>query len=435
MSETKEYLFIAGDSKIFLTRDEDDGIVSVTVNGETFKSESDLEKFNDSETYLESENPLLKFARSRLVTFYKGQFESERENLLILSGAGTSKGIGKKVKGVLVSELWDICSDDFSDEMFKKVCATVNYDNNGGNIETLLSRIQLYLEINGNESIEVEGEEEGEDETLELKEIVSIIENKIKNKCTLELPENSPHKQLLEKITKRKNSSPRVRIFTTNYDTLFEQAANDINGVLIDGFSFTNPRTFSGRNFDYDIVRRENSRLSEDEDFVERVIHLYKLHGSVNWGRQSNNVVIGQDVDDPLMIYPRSSKYESSYEQPYFEMMSRFQANLRKSNVTLLCIGFSFNDKHIVTAIFEALNQNPSFKLIIVNPSCGDGSNATFQKLIDEIALKSNRVIIIQEKFDSFAENFPEIKTYNRSDSSKDIHVHLDTNNDGSKSV
>ena len=54
------------------------------------------------------------------------------------------------------------------------------------------------------------------------------------------------------------------------------------------------------------------------------------------------------------MIYPKDSKYESSYEQPFFEMMARFQQSLRKENVMLVCIGFSFNDKHIVTVIQEA---------------------------------------------------------------------------------
>lgn len=81
------------------------------------------------------------------------------------------------------------------------------------------------------------------------------------------------------------------------------------------------------------------------------------------------------------MIFPKDSKYESSYEQPYFEMMSRFQQNLRNENVLLVCIGFSFNDKHLVTAITEALEQNPSFQLIVVNRSI-DQSSETFKPFL-----------------------------------------------------
>ena len=36
-----------------------------------------------------------------------------------------------------------------------------------------------------------------------------------------------------------------------------------------------------------------------------------------------------------LMIYPREAKYEDSYEQPFFEMMARFQRNLFKKILLL----------------------------------------------------------------------------------------------------
>ncbi|EPE00916.1 hypothetical protein [Capnocytophaga sp. oral taxon 336] len=69
--------------------------------------------------------------------------------------------------------------------------------------------------------------------------------------------------------------------------------------------------------------------------------------------------------DNHLIIYPSSEKYESSYEQPYFEMMSRFQQALRKEETLLIVIGFG--DKHIRNVVLEAVNQNPSFQLLIVN--------------------------------------------------------------------
>src|SRR5690606_29025258 len=97
---------------------------------------------------------------------------------------------------------------------------------------------------------------------------------------------------------------------------------------------------FSGRYFDYDIVNRENSRIKQEESFVAKVFHLYKLHGSLNWERKNEDVILSEKTDNPLVIYPASEKYESSYEQPYFEMMSRFQQSLRKENTVLYVIGF-----------------------------------------------------------------------------------------------
>lgn len=56
----------------------------------------------------------------------------------------------------------------------------------------------------------------------------------------------------------------RAKIFTLNYDLLFEQAAAKGGYVVIDGFSFSMPRTFSGVYFDYDIVVRNRTKSSAD---------------------------------------------------------------------------------------------------------------------------------------------------------------------------
>ncbi len=212
----------------------------------------------------------------------------------------------------------------------------------------------------------------------------------------------------------RKQTSPRVKIFTLNYDTLFENAAQSSNAIIIDGFSYTMPRTFSGRYFDYDIVQREGSKLKEEDNFIQRVFHLHKLHGSINWETDivSGEVVINPETQDPLMVYPRDAKYEDSYEQPYFEMMARFQRSLRQNNDTLLiCIGYSFNDKHINSAIEEALNQNPGFRLAVIDPGINTGNSKMLE--LKNHALNSNRILMVSETFEDFADNYPEIQTYN----------------------
>lgn len=62
-------------------------------------------------------------------------------------------------------------------------------------------------------------------------------------------------------------------------------------------------------------------------------------------------------------------------------MMTRFQTALRLKNTTLVVIGFSFGDKHILSMINEALEQNPSFQLIIINyRNAGIYENDTFYK-------------------------------------------------------
>src|SRR5688500_5901098 len=112
---------------------------------------------------------------------------------------------------------------------------------------------------------------------------------------------------------------------------------------------------------------REKSRIKNEENFIAKVFHLYKIHGSINWEMASNQIIQSHNPKKPLMIFPKDTKYEHSYEKPFFEMMSRFQQCLRKENVLLISLGFSLSDKHLVTAIKEAVSQNPSFQILIIN--------------------------------------------------------------------
>jgi len=114
------------------------------------------------------------------------------------------------------------------------------------------------------------------------------------------------------------------------------------------------------------------------------------------------------------MVYPREAKYEDSYEQPFFEMMARFQRNLRLNDDTLLvCLGYSFNDKHINAAIEEAFNQNPGFRLAVIDPFFDNPNGSKLLQELKSKALETERIIMVSETFTDFASHFPEIQTYN----------------------
>ena len=93
-------------------------------------------------------------------------------------------------------------------------------------------------------------------------------------------------------------------------------------------------------------------------------------------------------------------------------MMSRFQQALRKENVLLIVIGFGFKDKHIQSAILEAVEQNPSFQLVIVDYN---GNESIDQKNLKDFfnpeTVKRN-VTIIFDKFKDFTQKYPENETY-----------------------
>ena len=345
---------------------------------------------------------------------YTSFFRKPFKNLLILTGAGASMDVG----GPSMATLWGKADEKYKisegdtvkENGFEIICNHVKHKYQDQNLETLLSKIEGTIQFNDDMDIKLNGKD------IKLSAIKKDLFDIIKINCSIQKPVNSinfPHKVLLEKLLQKKLTSPRVKVFTLNYDLLFEYASEEINAIMIDGFSFTFPRTFSGRFFDYDIVQREGSKLQEEDNFIQRVFHLHKLHGSINWERKGDKIIINENPEFPLMVYPREAKYEDSYEQPFFEMMARFQRNLRINNDTLLvCVGYSFNDKHINSAIEEALNQNPSFRLAIIDPGFDNATASESLKQIKSFALQTERILLVSETFTDFADNFPEIKTY-----------------------
>lgn len=337
--------------------------------------------------------------------FYNSIFKKSYRNLVVLTAAGTSLDNGKN-KGKTRLELWNFCKAEIDE--FKAIIMDIEnktfYKEN--DIEGLLSYIILCEKLDDSKKADII-----------LKK--TKLEEKIKVACSLELDKSTaPHINFLDKITARKSNDPRIQLFTTNYDTLFEQAAIDGGFVIIDGFSFTQPRKFSGRYFDYDIVNREKTRIKQEESFVSKVFHLYKLHGSINWEKDADKGIIQKDfADNPLIIYPAADKYESSYEQPYFEMMSRFQQALRQDNILLIVVGFGFQDKHIQNVVIEAVSQNPSFQLVIANYNTMDSIDVdTLKEFFEDIPSKKvkRKITIIFDKFKDFTDNYPENQIYSK---------------------
>ncbi|MDR1553531.1 MAG: SIR2 family protein [Prevotellaceae bacterium] len=386
---------MADDKKLILLQNNYSVAYTEGDNGQCFVSESEYKKANE-----DTRNPK-EIAESLKNKFYDTFLKKHYKHLVVLTAAGTSLDNGDK-SGKTRSELWIECQTEI--DAFKEKIADFGNKKfyNDKDIESLLSYVILFEKLDESQKTEIE--------TLR-----QALENKIKELCTLELDNSAPHKDFINKITARKNNDARVQLFTTNYDTLFEQAANKAGFVLIDGFSFTQPREFAGKWFDFDIVNREKTRLKQEESFISKVLHLYKLHGSLNWTKTKDKICQKDNAESPLIIYPASAKYESSYEQPYFEMMSRFQQALRKEETLLIVIGFGFQDKHIKNVIAEAVEQNPSFQLLIVNyNSNGSISSDNLDEFFtDKENMKVKRnVNIVFDKFKDFTDKYPENQTY-----------------------
>jgi hypothetical protein len=140
-----------------------------------------------------------------------------------------------------------------------------------------------------------------------------------------------------------------------------EIAARRHRFTIIDGFSHALDQVYDRAHFDHDIVRREQGK--DSPDYVENVFHPYKLHGSIDWRRINNEIVRSRDSKgDPVLIYPRSSKYQESFEAPYLDMIGALQAALREPDTAVIVSGFGFHDDHLSRPLLSAVESNMSLR-------------------------------------------------------------------------
>lgn len=322
------------------------------------------------------------------------------DSFIVLSGLGTSLGIppAAQSKPPNMWDLWDKVSvlsgfDLASADAPADILAAQN-------IEHFLSHIQAKLSLRPDDA--------------ELREFLAKAQDVILNACSFVGPDSELdiHQLFLRKIGRRSARLQRTKLFTTNYDLAFEEAAARSRFHIIDGFGFASHRDFEGALFDLDFVRRgTNDRLLLEGN----VLHLLKLHGSVDWERSgaSTRRVPGKPID-PVLIYPSANKYQLSFRQPYLEMMSRFQMALRLPDVSLLVVGFGFNDEHIVAPIEAAIRGNVGLRLIVVDPGIrAESKRSKSVSWLERLAQDGDhRITLLEGRFDDLVRLLPDASEF-----------------------
>jgi hypothetical protein len=317
-------------------------------------------------------------------------------NLVVLAGSGCSLG---DVGGPSMSDLW---KEAIKIDGFLAVCSAVKHSEQDTWIENLLSRCQMAADFLN------------EGDKASVAAFLTKAEEMIWKACTdfIGTADLSGHKTFLRRMARRRMRSPRLKVFTTNYDLCFETAAASIGITPIDGFSFTQPRRFDPRFFAFDIVRRAKGQ-DETHDFVEGVFQLLKIHGSVDWDIQDGAIIQSSKPERPCLVYPASTKYEQSYSQPHLEIMSQFQGILREPNTCLVTVGFGFNDNHLTAPILAAADSNPSLRLLAVDRSArakSEDTGSAYSGLSDRINRGEAEIAILQADFGQFAELIPQLR-------------------------
>lgn len=332
----------------------------------------------------------------------------QMQNLVVLTGCGTSRSVG----GPSMEDLWAAVIGETPSLTASIVAKKIKYDLNipNPNIEDFLSRCDAYLQIN---------------DVKKVRRFVGECKKVILEQCSsfVDVNKLDGHKTFLHRLSRRRIRDPRLKIFSTNYDLCFERAAGDLGLIVVDGFSFTQPRFYDPRFFAYDIVRR--SHVSEDQSsYLEGVFHLYKLHGSVNWAHgQGVSVVEKQNPtpDEACLIYPAGGKYHQSFLQPHLELVSQYFAALREPNTCLIVTGFGFNDDHLSEPILSAVRSNPHLRVIIADCSAydhisGNGNQNRFWGEFSELSKQGEDIWFINASFSDFARMIPDLKSLTPAD-------------------
>lgn len=339
------------------------------------------------------------YLRSSMIELFRS------ENLVVLTGLGTSLCIkeGDEQLAPTMWNLWSTIKERVTPEVFDDICKTVRHRQKRSkpgalvyveDIELLLSKCLISQQFRSSPKVH---------------RFIKEAESVIVELCDFLKTDTSlgVHEAFLRRIARRTTRHPRTKLFTTNYDLAFETAANRIHFIAVDGFSHTLPQEFDSSYFAYDLVRRDDDGSAPN--YIPNVFQYYKLHGSIDWQQEGDRIVKRTTPDDPVLIYPRHSKFELSYESPFLDLISRFQAALRQTETSLLIIGFGFNDKHLTQPILSAIRGNVGLRTMIVSPSLETKSNDAIETISELISAGDSRLGLIAGTFEQIVPFLPDL--------------------------
>ena len=167
------------------------------------------------------------------------------------------------------------------------------------------------------------------------------------------------HEQFLQRLCDQERTRPRPRdIFSLNYDTVLEASLDALRLPYVDGFRGTNRAWFDAKTF----------------SSSDAVCRIFKLHGSINWVRDTDgNVrrrhdrIKNMHNDESIVVYPSEQKYIQTQYGVYETLIGQFRERLRNPDIKnncLIVLGYSFNDQHINEAICDAVTSTDTLTVV-----------------------------------------------------------------------
>ncbi|MFH1872655.1 MAG: SIR2 family protein [Pseudomonadota bacterium] len=193
-------------------------------------------------------------------------------------------------------------------------------------------------------------------------------------------PAVSALQSFLLSFASRSASRERLHVFTTNYDRLVEHGC-DLAGLrVIDRFVGALEPVFRSSRVEVDLHYNPPGIRGEPR-FMEGVIRLTKLHGSLDWlldprtrsivrrgipfGAGPKHPLVPSDPLDTVMIYPNAAKDVETTAYPYAELFRDMAAALCRPNSSVVLYGYGFGDDHVNRVLLDMLTI-PSTHLVVL---------------------------------------------------------------------
>jgi hypothetical protein len=193
-------------------------------------------------------------------------------------------------------------------------------------------------------------------------------------------PASAMLQSFLLSFASRAASRERLHIFTTNYDRLIERGCDDAGLRIIDRFVGTLRPLFRNTRIELDYHYNPPGIRGEPR-FMEGVVRLTKLHGSLDWrfdetarriyraetpfGAAQDHPSLPASPVDTVMIYPNPAKDVETTQYPYAELFRDFASATCRPNSVVVTYGYGFGDDHINRVLLDMLSV-PSAHLVII---------------------------------------------------------------------
>jgi len=291
----------------------------------------------------------------RQIGLVREALRSEKRRLGFFLGAGCPLGIYDKEEAQSVKYIPDVAGltseikirlagEKALLECWEKLAHTCESDKcTIPNVEHILTQLRTICALKGLAIVDgmtVENLQKLDKKTCEL--IVELV-----NKP---LPEYTNAYQRFALWVRQLERTYPLEVFTPNYDLLVEEAFEKCRVPYFDGF-------VGSRQPFFDLAAMEQDKVPE------RWARLWKLHGSINWIKQSDDSVFRCYPPEPgqqVMIYPSHLKYDQSRRMPYLAMCDRLKAFFRETNCVIVLCGYSFADEHLNELLLDGLRGNRS---------------------------------------------------------------------------